>query len=696
MKTLSRIFLLLMLPVLALAQDDQRFLDSLQTALENAANDTVRLDINRQLGFYYQDWAPDIGLGYHQEQLELAKKLNLKLWEADAYQQVGYCYAALMNLTTSYESYMNGLKIAEDPSSSENPWGYQNFSYSKSPEDARQSIIGMIHFEISTLYDLSFSDDEVLYHLTEALRIGEKLQNKKILSLSTRDIGVLYFKNNQPDSALTYFMRALKYYDDSPYQMQSGAIYQFISDYYFNKQNYDSAMYYSRKVIEITLNENKLASLSFSQIQLGAQFKQMGQLDSAIFYTQKGIETAEKRNYYANLGSGWVQLASIYKLQGDYSQAYDFLEIGKTLLDSLNNAYIAKLVQFQNLEFDNKIRLHELEKENIQTQSEVRTYSLLAGIAVVLIIASLLLRNNRIRKKANVVLEDQKRNVEETLGKLKATQSQLIQAEKMASLGELTAGIAHEIQNPLNFVNNFSEVSNELIDETLEEVEAVKTRHALSQQQDSSQDKESMAEITDLLSDVKSNLEKITHHGRRADAIVKSMLAHSNSGKGESAPTDINTLAEEYLKLSYHGLRTKDKNFNANFKTDFDPNLPKVNVVPQDIGRVLLNLINNAFQAVHERSKKADSDYLPTVTVMTKLTANGQQLIAISDNGPGIPEEIKDKIFQPFFTTKPTGQGTGLGLSLSYDIVKAHGGELTCKSELTKGTEFIIKLPQNS
>ncbi|HKK39432.1 MAG TPA: ATP-binding protein, partial [Cryomorphaceae bacterium] len=190
----------------------------------------------------------------------------------------------------------------------------------------------------------------------------------------------------------------------------------------------------------------------------------------------------------------------------------------------------------------------------------------------------------------------------------------------------------------------------------------------------------------------------ITHHGKRADAIVKGMLAHSRSGKGEKIPTDLNALAEEYLKLSYHGLRAKDKSFNADFKTDFDPNLSKVDVVPQDIGRVLLNLINNAFQAVHGRSQVEGSDYKPEVTITTKLTANGQQLIAISDNGPGIPADIKDKIFQPFFTTKPTGQGTGLGLSLSYDIVKAHGGELTVESPSAGNghtrTTFTIILPK--
>ncbi len=251
----------------------------------------------------------------------------------------------------------------------------------------------------------------------------------------------------------------------------------------------------------------------------------------------------------------------------------------------------------------------------------------------------------------------------------------------MASLGELTAGIAHEIQNPLNFVNNFSEVSTELLDEATEEL--VKTKHAASPEQAASpKHREAISDALAILDDVKQNLTKITHHGKRADAIVKGMLAHSRAGKGEKAPTDINALADEYLRLSYHGLRAKDKTFNADFKTDLAPDLPKVNVVPQDIGRVLLNLINNAFQA------SAGVEH-PLVIVSTSRVATPSGVggcaqaiqITITDNGPGIPDDIKDKIFQPFFTTKPAGQGTGLGLSLSYDIVKAHGGELNVKSQ---------------
>ena len=273
-------------------------------------------------------------------------------------------------------------------------------------------------------------------------------------------------------------------------------------------------------------------------------------------------------------------------------------------------------------------------------------------------------------------LTKQKEELEEALLELKATQVQLIQAEKMASLGELTAGIAHEIQNPLNFVNNFSELTNELLDEMNAAIE-----------------KGDYEEGKALAIDIKENLEKINHHGKRADSIVKGMLLHSRTSSGQKDLTDINSLADEFLRLSFHGLRAKDKSFNSDFKTHFEPGLPKVAVIPQDMGRVFLNLINNAFYAVNEKKKSA-SDFKPMVEVSTKNQGKSIQII-ISDNGGGIPEHIKSKIFQPFFTTKPTGEGTGLGLSLSYDIVKAQGGDLSVESNDGEGTVFIINLPLN-
>jgi two-component system NtrC family sensor kinase len=275
------------------------------------------------------------------------------------------------------------------------------------------------------------------------------------------------------------------------------------------------------------------------------------------------------------------------------------------------------------------------------------------------------------------VLEEE---VSRQTAEIRANQTQLIQSEKMASLGELTAGIAHEIQNPLNFVNNFSEVNTEMLEEL--KAESRKPKAERDEQLE-----------TELINDLIENEGKINHHGKRADSIVKGMLEHSRAGSGIKEPTDINKLADEYLRLSYHGLRAKDKDFNAGLVTNFDEDLPKVNVIPQDIGRVLLNLFNNAFYAVNEKAKTAEKDYKPEVTVTT-FAENGQVIIKVKDNGNGIPAAIKDKIMQPFFTTKPTGEGTGLGLSLSYDIVvKGHGGKIDINTKESGFTEFIVTLP---
>ncbi len=280
----------------------------------------------------------------------------------------------------------------------------------------------------------------------------------------------------------------------------------------------------------------------------------------------------------------------------------------------------------------------------------------------------------------NILLEtqvtDRTAELNQSLANLKATQAQLIQSEKMASLGELTAGIAHEIQNPLNFVNNFSELNTELVEEMKQEIE-----------------KGELEEIKAIATDIEENSKKINMHGKRADAIVKGMLQHSQSGSGTKEPTDINGLADEYMRLSYHGLSSKDKSFHTETTTNFDQALPKINVIPQDVGKVFFNLFNNAFYAVNQKQKTAGADYKPEVSVTTS-SENGHVVIKVKDNGTGIPDAIKEKIMQPFFTTKPTGEGTGLGLSLTYDmVVKGHGGSIDVETHEGNYTTFTILLP---
>jgi signal transduction histidine kinase len=347
-----------------------------------------------------------------------------------------------------------------------------------------------------------------------------------------------------------------------------------------------------------------------------------------------------------------------------------FREEYKVIDDYIDVAIFFSVIWMIAMLIIEKKQRNALEKERLKTQAEEELNLKLAEQKAQL--------ENLVEERTYELVQ-QKNELEKALDELKATQNQLIHQEKLASLGELTAGIAHEIQNPLNFVNNFSEVNTELVDELHNAI-----------------DEGNLIEVRSIANDIKENEQKIVYHGKRADVIVKSMLHHSRSSSGVNEPTDINVLTDEYLRLAYHGLRAKDKSFNATLKTDFDVRIEKINIIPQDIGRVILNLITNAFYAVAEKKNasagSAGQLYEPTVSVSTKKV-NGKVELKVKDNGLGMPGHVIDKIFQPFFTTKPTGQGTGLGLSISYDIVKAHGGELKVETKEGEGTEFIIQIP---
>ncbi|NBB18501.1 histidine kinase [Runella sp. CRIBMP] len=389
-------------------------------------------------------------------------------------------------------------------------------------------------------------------------------------------------------------------------------------------------------------------------------------------------------NYVRGMYVNSRVLSEAYKRQRNIDSAYKYQNLMLGARDSLFNQ--DKINQIQITVIEEQQRVQKLEEEKVKLENRTKIYVSLGTMVVLLAFVLFFYRNQRKTQKANVLLQHQRDEIhqqrtqlQQSLETLKATQAQLIQKEKLASLGELTAGIAHEIQNPLNFVNNFSELSVELAKELKEERLKAKRDEELE---------------NELLDDLIQNQEKITYHGGRASSIVNGMLEHSRATTGERQPTDLNQLADEYLRLSYHGLRAKDSNFHSDYELIVDNNLPFINVVPQEIGRVLLNLINNAFYAVNERSKLKEPDYHPKVTVRTYYSPFGDWGASVQDNGNGIPAAIKDKIFQPFFTTKPTGEGTGLGLSLSYDIVtKGHSGTIEVETKESEGTTFIIRLP---
>ncbi|MGC4037002.1 MAG: ATP-binding protein [Chitinophagaceae bacterium] len=522
---------------------------------------------------------------------------------------------------------------------------------------------------VSVAYDYAGEVAKSILFLKKVIDMALVSKDYWILCSSYNNIASDFVESNMPDSALHYLQNAVLYAEKIDNAERLATIYGTFGEAYLAKQNYDEAIVYLNKSTSMkALNKmNQTWTMNdFAQI-----FLEKNKLDSAKWYARAVVELASKKAYLDQLQRAYQYLSQAYEKESATDSAFKYYKLTIATKDSLFNSQKTK--QVQAILFQEQTRKQEIEQEKAQLQNRIRTYGLIAGLAIFLIIAFILYRNNKQKQKANIVLE-------KTLENLKSTQSQLIQAEKMASLGELTAGIAHEIQNPLNFVNNFSEVNKELLEELKSKNEKLKIHDA---------------EIDELVNDISENSEKINHHGKRADSIVKGMLQHSQSGKGQKGLTDINALADEYLRLSYHGLRSKEKSFNATLKTGFDENIGKIKIVPQDIGRVLLNLYNNAFYAVNEKAasfKLQTMSYEPIISVTTKRQSNNIT-ITIEDNGTGIPKNIVDKIFQPFFTTKPTGQGTGLGLSLAYDIVKAHGGEIKVESKEGEGTEFIIQLP---
>jgi two-component system, NtrC family, sensor kinase len=622
--------------------------DGIIQRLNTATTDTSRVLAMAEMCRFYKYEKPDSALYYGYNALLLAQKINFPKGEALILRELPLAEIAIGNEPKGLQLYLKLEKIAEE----------NNFSLDKAI-----SIWGKGWY-----YLKAREYETALGFFKESFMLFDSGNNNPFSSLALASIAETFLERNKLDSALFY---ALKAYNQSIQVENNWSTYYTLirlARVYGKSGNTNLANSYFRQSLSgIWLTE----SFFTSYFEIAKLFQQTGMQDSAIFYAKKSLSIAQENGYYRYIIDANIMLSDIYEIT-DIQQALFYSKDAIAWNDSLNHI-VKRTTQQTITEFDEQERLREMEVAKAEFQNRLRMNSFLGSTFTLIVIAIFLFILSRRKQKA-------KQKIEAAFVQLKSTQSQLIQAEKMASLGELTAGIAHEIQNPLNFVNNFSDVNSELIDELSEEV-----------------DKGNLDEVKTIAKDIKENEQKINHHGKRADAIVKGMLQHSRTSNGVKEPTDINALADEYLRLSYHGLRAKDKSFNAEFKTEFDESLPKINVIPQDIGRVLLNLINNAFYVVSEKAKNNIDDYKPEVIVRTSSNnppSGGRGAsISVIDNGPGIPAHIVDKIFQPFFTTKPTGQGTGLGLSLAYDIVKAHGGEIIVESVEGEGTKFIIHLP---
>ncbi len=551
--------------------------------------------------------------------------------------------------------------------------------------------IAIVHF-----YQGKMQEADSAYQIT--LQIALDLKDSSRAIYAYNNIGEVNLEQDKTTSAIANFQKAYNLALVKENLEMQVAITNNLGNTYFKNGNLTEALLQYENALQLALDKDYGLATCKALLGLAKAKHGLGREEEALKNGLEALQKAEEMGQTQLIRDANQVVADIYEKSGNGLSALKHYKQYMIYADSLNNIANERAAANEKANYQITQNTIRFQKKSLQQQWIL--FSALAALLTVFIILWIINRNKKRLTSAyknlqvkNELIATQQEQTEEALSKLKETQAQLILSEKMASLGELAAGIAHEIQNPLNFVNNFSEVSYELIDELNEGIA-----------------RGDIEEVKILSADIKENLKKIGNHGKRADSIVKGMLQHSRSSSGTKEPTDINTLADEYLRLAYHGLRAKDKNFNAKLVTDFDETIGKIEIVPQEIGRVCLNLITNALHACRERLRNtsegninslssptdhtegsAENKYSARVSITTKKVGDTIE-IRVSDNGIGIPQNVVDKIFQPFFTTKPPGEGTGLGLSMSYDIIKAHNGKLLVNSVDGEGSTFTIIL----
>ena len=651
------IFLFLVFCKCAFAQHSRA--DSLISKLSAMPDNETRFPLLEQLSGDPNDFSKK--QKYANEGIALSIKLNQPKEEEKFIILISSAYSEIADYPTVLATSSRGLQLSERLN------------------DNRFTSVFLS--SIGAAYGLQGDDQRSINYLLKALRVATAAKDTDMMVRVTSNLESTYAELKKPDSAR--FFAGKEYWlithsKNEKIMAQMGGVLGDLGEVQSLLNHPDSALQYYYRSLPYLRSTSDITLTIYIDNFIARAYLKTGRPDSAKKYAVEAYQIAGKMKKYDWLADAANILSKLYEGKNDAKSLF-YYKAAVAARDSATG--VDKTKRFQAVIYSEQQRKADLAYAATEYQNKIRFFAAITGLVLVAVVGLMLWIANKKQRKGNLLLAQQKQQVESTLATLKLTQTQLVQSEKMASLGELTAGIAHEIQNPLNFVNNFSEVSVELVDEMNEEL-----------------DKGDIAEAKAIGADLKQNLEKIRHHGKRADFIVKGMLEHSRTSTGEKQPTDLNVLCDEFMKLSYHGLRAKEKNFNAvpialGMVTHFDPNLPKVNLSQQDIGRVMLNLFNNAFYAVNQKAKTAGTDYKAIVEVTT-VAKDGAFEIKVSDNGNGIPDAIKDKIMQPFFTTKPTGEGTGLGLSLSYDIVvKGYGGSIKVNSVEGEGSEFMITLP---
>ncbi len=682
-----------------------------------------KLAIDRLNHEAWQVRVSDSNLAYKlsQEALRCSKLIHYEKGKAEGLRTFGFCHIRLAKyveatalLDDAYQLFMHSgdqrnqaviheyfgiIRRSQGDYAASLEELYKALEMSRDCDFKEEETLSLYHLSITYKYlgDL----DHALEHSLKGLPIAQEIGEKMPESYHLNCIGGIYYEMGRFEEAQDYYKQSLALRQEIGDQWGVAGCFDNLGNLYLQQGKYREALDFCLQSLDITQHTGDLKGRGNTLFNVGKIFAMLHEFDSALDYIRQSLQAKEDISDKKGLAEVYCFLGGLYQDTSfplaNSHQALDYLNQALKIAETLNAKDIAWKIHFQlsksykyQGDFEQALKHNEtsttLEKEvnNLAIQQEILNLQIMHRVAQTQ-------KETEIFRLKNVALANlveeiklQKEQLQSTLENLKSTQAQLIQSEKMASLGELTAGIAHEIQNPLNFVNNFSEVSEELIEEIAEE-------------RNKSQEARDETLVTEILGDIKENLSKITLHGKRADAIVKGMLEHSKRGSGQKELTDLNALADEFLRLSYQSFLAKNKDFLADLQLNLDPDLPKISVIPQDIGKVLLNLYGNAFYAVNERSK-TDPNFQPLVELTTR-NLGGKIEVSVKDNGPGIPQKILDKIFQPFFTTKPTGQGTGLGLSLSYDIVKSHGGKLRVESppaaqadEEGKGTTFFITL----